>query len=75
MNLIVYPLLRKKSKTAMLRVVNQRGKNRGHLYNYVPNGRLLNRLSTLLPLSKSEILDQVIKEREYLLANILKIQD
>lgn len=57
-NLIVYPLLRGDSTRAIKR---KGGKP------YEPNGVLLKKLSVLLGLSMTEVRNQIMKEREYLL--------
>lgn len=62
MKLIIFPLLNKRSKTAIERV----RKRFGHPYYYNPKRMLINRLMQELSMSEDEVLEQLRKEREYL---------
>lgn len=69
MELIIFPLLHSKSRKLVLRTKKKYGAQWGHPYNYEPNGRLLERLSAELQMTKTEVREKLIKEREYLLAH------
>lgn len=62
MKLVIFPLLNKRSKTAIERV----RKKFGHPYYYKPKQILINRLMQELSMSEDEVLEQLRKEREYL---------
>ena len=68
MKLLIYPLLSARSQRAMLRSKRLYGKKWGHPYVYEPTGRLLERLSERLLMSKAEVRAKIIEERNYLLA-------
>ncbi len=63
MQLIIYPLLSTRYRRAMLRI----GGRFGRYEIYVPRGHLLNRLEQQTGLSADAILEQVQKERNFLL--------
>lgn len=63
MELILFPKLNRKSQAAMKKTK----KKYGHLYRYEPNGQLLKRLSQEMGMSLTEVREQLIKEREYLI--------
>ena len=65
MNLKIFNLLSPESQKAMLRNSTVRGWNK-HYY-YEPRGNLLKRLSQETGLTMTEVRNQLIKEREYLL--------
>lgn len=61
--LICWPLLNRRSKRAMLRT----RKKWGHPYTYEPREILLSRLSQELSMTKTEVRDQLLTERSWLL--------
>jgi hypothetical protein len=61
--IILYHKLSTRSRRALLRTVNRRGKPN----HYIPRGHLLQRLAQETGLGKAEILNQLFREREYLL--------
>ena len=63
--LILYPLLNKRSKTA----IKRKRKRFGHPYLYSPRQILLSRLSQETGMTKEEVFDQLMREREFLLAH------
>jgi len=66
MNLLLYPLLSTRSRRALLKT-----KNRGQRdYVYNPRGNLLERLATETGLSKAQVYDQLLQEREYLIKQL-----
>lgn len=65
MRLICYPLLNLRSQKAILRV----RKKWGHPYRYNPRKQLITRLSEQLQMSETEIVEQLEREREFLLRN------
>lgn len=72
MELIIFPLLHSKSRKLLLQTKKKYGAKWGHPYNYEPNGRLLERLSVKLQMTKTEVREKLMKEREYLLAHSSK---
>jgi len=66
MNLVCYPLMNLRSKRAILRT----RKRWGHPVRYNPRRVLVERLASELNLSSEAILDQLQKEREFLLEHI-----
>lgn len=66
MNLICYPLLSTRSKRAILKTK----KSWGHVYWYNPRGDLLVRLSKQLNLPITKVVEQLEKEREFLLKGL-----
>jgi len=66
MNLLLYPLLSTCSKRSLLKTKN-RGQ-RDYLYN--PRGKLLERLATETGLSKAQVYEQLLQEREYLIKKL-----
>lgn len=66
MNIILYPLLSTCSKRALLRSK----KRYGNPYRYSPRGTLLQRLSTETGMSMTEVYNQLMKERDYLIKDI-----
>lgn len=60
----IYPLLANNSRRSMKKVKKT---HRGY-YGYFPQYRLLKRLTEALNLSENEVLSQIQKEREYLIA-------
>lgn len=66
MELVVYPLLSTRSRRAMLKTARRFG----HYYNYRPRGNLIQRLSQQLNTTPAEVLEQIKKERNYLLKDL-----
>ena len=66
MNIVLYPMLSTCSKRALLRST----KRYGHPYNYSPRGTLLQRLSDETGMSMTEVYNQLMKERQYLMKDI-----
>ena len=66
MNLVCYPLMNRRSKRAILRT----RKRWGHPVGYNPRRVLVERLASELNLSPEAVLDQLQKEREFLLGHI-----
>lgn len=66
MNLVCYPLMNLRSKRAILRT----RKRWGHPVGYNPRRVLVERLASELNLSTEAVLDQLQKEREFLLEHI-----
>lgn len=63
MELILYPLLCKCSK----RAIKRKAKRFGHPYRYIPKRSLIDRLSSQLGMSESQIREQLAEERKFLL--------
>ena len=63
MELIIYPRLSDKSKKAIKRAK----KKWGHPYRYTPRSILIARLCEELGFTKTQVIQQIKKEREYLL--------
>ena len=63
MKLVIFPLLCTRSRRAIRRT---KGKF-GHVYSYTPRADLVIRLSTKLGMTREDVLDQIQKEREYII--------
>lgn len=68
MKLVIYPLLSTQSRRAMVREY----KKFGHTYNYRPRGHLIKRLCEKLAISPDKVLDQIQKERDYIIKSRVK---
>lgn len=68
MKLVVYPKLSTRSRRAIRRVYWKFG----NFYEYKPRGNLIERLAKQLQMSKSDVLDQIQKERQFLIKDLLK---
>lgn len=71
MELIIFPLLSRKSQKAMLRIKYSYGRRWGHQYKYEPTGPLLEKLAEKLQMPKDEVRAKIMIEREYLLSQRL----
>lgn len=65
MELIIFSKLSRESQAAMKRHKSKYGQS----YQYEPNGRLLHRLARITGMSLTQVREQIIKERNYLIQN------
>ena len=65
MNLVIYPILSTRSKRAMLRLNPKNGSGQ-----YIPHGDHLERLAGKLGINKDQVLDQIARERKFLLNHL-----
>lgn len=66
MKIIIYPRLGTCSRRAFLRTTTRYGRP----YYYSPRGDLLVRLSQELGMTKAEVAEQLLQEREFLIARV-----
>lgn len=68
MELVIFPLLSRKSQKAMLKVKCFHGRRWAHQYKYEPTGPLLEKLAEKLQMPKHEVRAKIMMERKYLLS-------